>query len=219
MRDTTLAWIRIGAIAGIVAVVGYSTFFFVPWPLAAAVVVATTFGVTLAIGCVGLRVFLTLERRSVMADIAAGMGVLAGQLVMLMLIVQLAIRYPAIDFGEGTSAFRQGLDRVHFGIDVSWDMLIGGATFLFALAAWRHPRLGATYTVAGVLIAVALVATNLMTFPMPPAGAGSFDVGPFVGLWYLAISLRVLRSLGWAEAVTSAGDPQPPPRIEQPMGV
>ena len=46
-------------------------------------------------------------------------------------------------------------------------------------------------------IAVALLAFNLASFPVPPAGAGSVDVGPLVGLWYLVVAIRVLGSMRW----------------------
>lgn len=200
MDDAVVRWVRVGAMAGLLAVAIYSTFFFVPWSAQAGVVVASLFGILLAVGCTGLRVFLTLERRSVAADVAGGLGILAGLAVMLMLIVQLAIRNPAVGAtleGAPQLALAGGLDRVHFGLDVVWDILIAGATLLFAVRAWRHPRLGPWFAVPGVAVAVALVATNLVTFPFPPAAAGSVDVGPAIGLWYVAVSIRVLQSMPW----------------------
>jgi len=40
---------------------------------------------------------------------------------------------------------------------------------------------------------------NLATFPTPPAEAHLVDLGPAVGLWYLAVSIQMWRSLGWAK--------------------
>jgi hypothetical protein len=207
MSDPVIRWMRTGGIAGIVAVVIYSTFFFVPWPVQCGVIVATLFGLLLGVGCAGLLAFLEVEDRSVTGEIATVFGVMAGLMVMLMLIVQLASRYPAVTAAGASDALAevlpQALDRIHFGMDVAWDMLIGAATLLYSLAALRHERLGAAYAVPGLLIAVALLVTNLMTFPFPPAGAGSVDVGPLVGLWYVVVSVRALRSIGWARTVRS----------------
>lgn len=206
MNDPIVRWMRTGGIAGIIAVAVYSTFFFVPWPVQGGVIVATLFGLLLGVGCAGLLAFLELEGRSVTAEVATAFGVMAGLTVMLMLIVQLAVRYPAVGGGPADAAtadLPQALDRIHFGIDVAWDMLIGAATLLYSYAALHHARLGAAYALPGFLIAIALVVTNLLTFPFPPAGSGSVDVGPLVGLWYVALSVRALTSIGWARALRS----------------
>jgi hypothetical protein len=206
MNDPIIRWIRTGGIAGIGAVAVYSTFFFVPWPVQGGVVVATLFGLLLGIGCAGLLALLEVEGRSVTAEVATAFGIMAGLIVMLMLIVQLAVRYPAIGGGPAdtvSAALPLALDRIHFGLDVAWDMLIGAATLLYSCAALRHPRFGPAFALPGLLIAAALLVTNLLTFPFPPANAGSVDVGPLVGLWYVAVAVRALMSIRWARTLRS----------------
>jgi hypothetical protein len=65
-----------------------------------------------------------------------------------------------------------------------------------------------------MLIATGLLVLNLATFPLPPASAGSLDLGPVAGLWYLAITVQMFRSFGWAEAriraETGEGAQEPP---------
>lgn len=46
-------------------------------------------------------------------------------------------------------------------------------------------------------------------FPTPPASSGSIDLGPLSGLWYTAVTVQVIRSLGWA-AERSTSVPTPP---------
>ena len=43
-----------------------------------------------------------------------------------------------------------------------------------------------------MVLGALLVVLNVVTFPTPPADAGLFDIGPFVGLWYLFLMIRVL---------------------------
>jgi hypothetical protein len=45
-----------------------------------------------------------------------------------------------------------------------------------------------------------LLVFNLSTFPKPPGDTGLIDVGPLVGLWYLAVALRIWSSMRWIEA-------------------
>jgi hypothetical protein len=42
---------------------------------------------------------------------------------------------------------------------------------------------------SGVLIAVALLVLNVWTFPIPPANKNLIDLGPVLGLWYLAVTI------------------------------
>jgi hypothetical protein len=116
-----------------------------------------------------------------------------------MLLVQLAVR-ARVSGGEVPPE----LIAVWLGLDVAWDVYVGLGTGLFALAMLHHPRFGATFGIAGVLIAAVLLALNLGTFPTPPADAGLFDAGPLVGLWYVAVSVQAWRSLGWAKASLTA---------------
>ncbi|MGD2070617.1 MAG: hypothetical protein PVI57_18230 [Gemmatimonadota bacterium] len=200
MEDLVMERIRVGVASGIVAVIVYSTFFFVDYAPWAAVLVASVFGMALGAGCIGLREFLHVHRPTFTADLGGVFGVLAGLTVMQMLVVQVALRNPPVitpGLTGDPEAFTRALDRVHFGLDVTWDMLIGAATLLFALAAARHPRFGLLYAVPGVLIAVAMVAANVSTFPTPPAAAGSVDLGPLVGLWFMASAIRAGTSLAW----------------------
>ncbi|NJO32782.1 MAG: hypothetical protein HC869_06200 [Rhodospirillales bacterium] len=74
--------------------------------------------------------------------------------------------------------FRE-VNSVQLGIDLAWDIFISAGTFLFALGFWGHPVLNKILSIAGMLVALLLLAFNLAYFPVPPAEAGSVDFGPF----------------------------------------
>jgi hypothetical protein len=124
----------------------------------------------------------------------------------LMMATQLSIRAPLPSpiRPVGLGAARELADRVHFGLDLAWDLYFALGMWMFGLTALTHPRLGRVLGVSGILIATALLAINLATFPLPPAGAGSIDLGPVAGLWYLALTIQMFRSLGWAAAKIEA---------------
>jgi hypothetical protein len=48
-----------------------------------------------------------------------------------------------------------------------------------------------------VFAGLLLLVLNLWTFPIPPGESGLFDVGPFVGLWFMVLSVRMLFSVTW----------------------
>jgi hypothetical protein len=171
---------------------------FAPLPALVTVVLASSMGPLLGVASWGLREFLTLDRRTLAADLAAASNALAGALITAMLLVQFAVGIRSGD-EPGSDAV-----SIWLGLDVAWDVYVGLGTLLFGVAALRHPQLGRLIGGAGIAIAVGLLALNLYTFPTPPANAGLVDLGPAVGLWYLVVTIRVLASLGWARSAVAA---------------
>lgn len=43
-----------------------------------------------------------------------------------------------------------------------------------------------------------------MTFPTPPADAGSVDLGPLMGLWGLAVTINILVKYKWIDTKLNA---------------
>ncbi|MDZ7267666.1 MAG: hypothetical protein ONB48_16405 [candidate division KSB1 bacterium] len=204
----TFTWIKLGAIAGVIACVVYAIMAAVDMPRILTVAFAAAFGPLLSLASVGLYHLLKLHQKSVSTQIAAGANVIAGSIVNMMLIVQLAISISMRDYVDKAAdaatkstleLIWKAVDKVQLGLDVSWDVFIGIGTLLFAVNMLKHPRFGKILGGIGALLAVLLLGFNLYTFPIPPANADLIDFGPFVGLWYLIISIQMLRSLTWAK--------------------
>lgn len=204
----TLAWIKLGAIAGIITCIIYPLMIAVEMPRLLTVACAAAFGPLLSLASVGLYHLLKLHQKTVSAQIAAAANVIAGSIVNMMLVVQLTISYSMEEYMKSaadaaTKATLEWVgkvvDKVQLGLDVSWDVFIAVGTFLLALNMLKHPRFGKILGGIGALLAILLLGFNLYTFPIPPANAELIDFGPFVGLWYLIISIQALRSLTWAK--------------------
>jgi hypothetical protein len=204
----TLTWVKFGAIAGILACVIYPLMIAVEMPRLLTVACAAAFGPLLSLASVGIYHLLKIHQKTVTAQIAAGANVIAGSIVNMMLIVQLAISYSLEEYVQNaadtaTKATLEWVgkvvDKVQLGLDVSWDVFISIGTLLFALNMLNHPRFGKILGSIGALLAILLLGFNLYSFPIPPANANLIDFGPFVGLWYLVVSIQTLRSLAWAK--------------------
>ena len=154
-------------------------------------------GPLLGVASWGLREFLNLDKRRPAADLGALSNALAGALLTAMLLIQIAT---GIRSGDKPSS---DAVSIWLGLDVAWDVYVGLGTLLLAFCAIRHPRLGYVVGTAGMVIAIALLALNLYTFPTPPGEAGLVDLGPLVGLWYLIVTVMVFASLSWARAVVA----------------
>jgi len=199
-----IRWIRIGIVGGLAASVLYPVLLFAPLPLAVTAAVAALLGPAIGIGSVGLYYLVRLHGSSVSAALGAIHNVLAGCLFTAMALVQLAVRAQA---PKGA----HDLVGVWLGLDVAWDVYIGLGTLTFGWAVRRHPRFGWVFAVPGLSLGLLVIVLNLVPFPTPPAEAGSFDIGPFVGLWYLAAAIQAWRSLPWVRQQLSdpARDRQP----------
>jgi hypothetical protein len=189
-------WAVWGAGAGLCALASYVALSVVsvPAPLAALLTFGFSFGLTVA--SIGLYLGVVRDAAPRIGLVAAASNAMAAVELTAMLLVQLAVKS-----AEGRPA--PAFTAIWLGLDVAWDVFVGAGTVLFGLALFRHPRFRPLTAGGGVLVGALLLALNIGTFPRPPAEAGLFDIGPFVGLWYIVLSVRVL--------MVARGDAASPP--------
>lgn len=201
-------WIIWGIAAGFFTGLIYPLLIFVPLPEFVSLPLVAAFGPGLIISSVGLYYFLKIHRHTVTSQMAVLFNIIAGTLLSVMIIVQLAIRdkMPALSSFDTTDSIQAalrnlwlGLDNVQLGLDIAWDVYLVFGTFFFALNMVKHPRLGKIIGLSGMTIAALLFVMNLYTFPQPPGEAGLFDFGPITGLWYLTAGVCILFSLRWVK--------------------
>lgn len=201
-------WVRIGFAFGLSACTTYPLLLFLPMNTPLTVAVACTFGLSLSAASIGLYHFLFLPRKTVSLQLGTVSNVIAGAVVNMMLVTQLAINYKLAGFVAGTesdstreslSLIWKSVSQVQLGLDVVWDVYVALGTILFALNMLRHPRFGRVFAIAGILVGALLLLLNLFSFPTPPSEAGLVDLGPVLGVWYLAVSIQVGRSFRWVD--------------------
>jgi hypothetical protein len=166
-----------GFIAYVVVLASEST-----GPYAAALAFVFAFGV--AVSSLGLYHILGGAAGLRLGLIAAVANVTASALLLAMLLVQLSAKATVAQPDAALKA-------VWLGLDVAWDLYLGTGTILFAVCMFGRPGLGRVLAVLGLVAGGLLLIFNIATFPIPPENAGWVDVGPLVGLWYLAVYGRL----------------------------
>ena len=175
VEEVEIRWIRIGIVGGMCASTLYPLLLFAPLPPAVTAAIAALLGPAIGLGSLGLYHLVRLHAPSVSAALGALHNLIAGALFSAMALIQLAVRARAPESAGDFVGF-------WLGLDVAWDVYIGLGTIAFAWAFHRHPRFGWAFAAPGLALGLLVIVLNLIPFPTPPAEAGSFDIGPFVGL-------------------------------------
>jgi hypothetical protein len=152
----------------------------------------------LAAASLGLYHVLAESGNLIVLQLAVLFNTLGAAIFTTMLLVQLAIGHQLRSVEQGAmdlASLRTALVGVQLGMDVAWDVFISLGTLLFAISMVRDARFGAILGIAGIVIAVALLILNLSTFPTPPAAKNLLDLGPLLGLWYLVVTIMMIRWL------------------------
>jgi len=135
--------------------------------------------------------------------------IIAGATVTMMGTMQAAVRalFRSVSLDGATEVTREAwelsykvADTVQLGVDVAWDIFIFSSVFLLGLTMFKHPKLGWLFGAPGCIIGILGLAFNFSTFPYNPGTQGLVDVGPFGGLWFFAVSIKVIFSLKWMDA-------------------
>ncbi len=201
-----ITWVKVGVVCGLLGDLCYGLAIGLPMPLHLMHVVFWSFGPLLIAGSPGIYFFIRQHRDSVQLQIGTIFLALAGFSMTMMAVIQravfetfLPIKPDAADL-TAYEAWKMGLESgnaVQLGMDIVWDIFILVATILIAISMYSHPRLGKLFSIIGIAIGLSGLYFNLSTFPTPPGEAASFDIGPLVGLWFLAVTISIIFSFKW----------------------
>lgn len=196
-KQRIITWINIGIICGLIVSFIYPSLQFIS-NLHLGVVLAVSMGLLLSLASAGLYHFIIIYKKTITAKIALVANIIAGAILIQMFLVQLAIASSKPDsISESSKWIWNSVNHVHYGLDVAWDVYIFIGTLLFAISAFKHPKLGKIFSIVGILISLAMISSNIATFPINPGSEGLIDFGPLIGLWYLAVTLKIIFSRKW----------------------
>lgn len=159
------------------------------------------FGLLGLVSMLGLHRALTHKRTSILAALGMIYGCIAFVIVDLMLIVQGAVRtlmgarFVATQETEKHLIVAQyrSLRSIDLGLDLVWDVFICISILLIGISMIRNPFFGRILGISGMVISLALLGFNIAAAPNPPGSAGLVDLGPLVGLWFIVVSIQMIR--------------------------
>ncbi len=210
-KDRTQLYVWTGAL-GIAATAVFLTKTFAPLPFKAHVFLCMAFGPMVAAGAPGMARYLKRGAESLLIDTAGRFAVIAGSFHLAMTCVQTTTlilmreRIAAAD-EIARPALRQILDgvfTVQLGLCFCWDLFIALATLMFSIAMIRRGGRLAALGGMGVLLGTLFLGMKLWTYPIPPAEAGLFDLGPGLGAWYLLFASAILATAREVAAIETA---------------
>jgi hypothetical protein len=213
-QQLIIRWVKFGVVAGIAADLCYGLAIGLPMPPTLSNIVFWSFGPLLIAGTPGTFHFIKQHRNTISLQVGCLFLMLAGLTVTMMAVVQRSVfeTFGAIKPDQtdapAYAAWKMGLESgnaVQLGLDIVWDIFILVATILIAVSMYSHPRLGKIMSVLGVGIGLTGLFLNIQSFPTPPGEAGSFDIGPLVGIWFLVVTILIIKNFGWLRESVEAG--------------
>lgn len=201
-------WVITGIVCGILAGVSYAVSVAVPLPPQLAYPIFWAFGPLLCASAPGIYFFIKHYRKTIPLQIGVLFLIIAGASVTMMGTMQAAVRaiMRAVSLEGASDITKEAWDlaykvanAVQMGADIAWDVFIFTSVFLLGIAMFKHPKLGWIFGAPGCLIAFLGLAFNVYTFPYNPGTQGLIDMGPFMGLWFFTVSIKVIFSLKWMD--------------------
>jgi len=158
----------------------------------------TAFGLLMIVSLLGFHRFLTHERPSFAATLAAVYGCIAFTLITIMLLIQGTVK---VRMGEIFSAANEterqvivkiyrSMRAVDFGIDLGWYVFICISVFLLGISMFRNRHFGPKFAIPGMLVGIVLLTINVVTVLTSTPRSNLIDL---CLLWFLIASIQLLR--------------------------
>jgi hypothetical protein len=189
----------LGGMSGIAGTLCYILTAVVPFGQTLTYALAMAWPVLSVIFVFSMVQYLEINRPSPVNQLAFVFSALGFAMVAGMISIQLAVRngmeeYLATSPGkeELLLLMRRSIRLVDMGLDVAWDLFIGTALIFLSISLVKHDHFGVWWSVPSGLLGMLLIVLNVVTFPWPPDTRGLFDIGPAIGLFIIALSVRLL---------------------------
>ena len=143
--------------------------------------------------------YISIEHQSAYNQLAFLFACLGFTLVACMMSVQMAVVFgmesyikEAAGKEELLKLLKSSIRLVDHGIDVAWDLFIGTSLIFLFFAFKAHSRFGLLWGVPSVVLGTLLIVFNVISFPWPPGDEGLIDIGPVIGIYIIALSIKLI---------------------------
>ncbi len=190
----------IGGICGILGTINYILAIMISLPSVVSFLLAISWPIFSLIFAYSVYKYIAIHKQSIKNQLALIFTYTAFILVSIMISIQLVVKSGLEESIINTSGSEKetlslilsSLRWVDLGVDLAWDMFLGIALILLSLAIWSHPKFGKWWSIPLALLGIAVIVTNLYTFPYPPDMKGLFDVGPLTGSFIIIFGGRLV---------------------------
>jgi len=200
MHDRRM-WVKSG-VAGIIGVGCYFLAVLIPWPANQAgtsvtLLVISGFPILGIVFSYGIRSAVAAEKDTAANHLGFIFAVTAFTMLLAMVFAQMAVRGGIKEMTKGlddpaAKALGRGLRLIDLGLDVAWDFLIGTAMIFWGVALKGRKGFGIGWGLPLMVLGIALILLNAATFPWPPGDHGLFDIGPFIGVFFMGVAVRLI---------------------------
>lgn len=195
-----ISWGKIATVLGVAAILVYLMLAFGVAPVSDRLVLVLAFAIGPAIMMAMLELYAGLapSHDGRLLRTATVFLVLGFAMLTAMIVVQQAIFIGAdasfyvdseLPAEETRRYLFMGLNMVQLGLDVTFDIFYSVGLILLGAIVYRSPEGGKILGGVAVVLAAALLALNIWTFPVPPSEAGLVDLGPATAIWWLVFIL------------------------------
>jgi len=203
--NATRQWIMVSIISGLAAIITY--LLAVPFnpgiPVLASYLIFMFFGPLYCIASLALFKYLRENDNTPLVQIGLLFNLIAGPILTLMILMRAALQYHfQAMLGESEMiqstqiAWRMAFDAgsmLQMGAYMTWNIFVLLGIIIWGIIIGRHPRFGWWPGASGIIIGLVGLILNFRTFPTPPTETGLFDIGPFVAIWGLIITIQLIR--------------------------
>ena len=190
----------IGGICGILGNINYIIAITFPLPPAVSFLLAISWPIFSLIFAYSVYKYIAIHKQSINNQLAFLFTCLAFILVSIMISIQLVVKTGMEESIINASGSEKdtlllilgSLRWVDLGVDLAWDIFLGFALLLLSIVIKGHPKFGIWWSIPLALLGIAIIVTNLYTFPNPPDTRGLIDVGPLTGSFIIIFGGRMV---------------------------
>ena len=190
----------IGGICGIVGTLNYIIAITIPFSPAVSFLLAMSWPILSLIFAYSVYKYIAVYKQSFNNQLAFLFTGVAFIQVSIMIAIQLVVKTGMEESIINASGPEKdtlllilaSLRWVDLGVDLAWDLFLGIALLLLSLVIKGHPKFGFWWSIPLAILGIAVIATNLYTFPNPPDTRGLIDVGPLIGSFIIIFGGRMV---------------------------